>query len=282
MLMRVLIGVMIIVAIAVGATFYSGYVDQSNTADSLTSKNLTSEKAVKTILNSNKSLESEIADLSAQIDHAKTNLNLANKPLPDITNSNVIVRKIITFGDSVGVTVIPLNTKDWTQSRIDNNVYHVFKMTVEINGPRQKVIDYIKKIQDSVDNYLVIESLTMKPVETTNDITGTEATQAPSIALINPVAMYTGGSVVITGNHFAGVTNVSFGGVSASSYIINSDVQITAVVALGSSGSVTVSNPIGSSEYTGFTYLGATPPLATPATVLSDTKVNVDFAIYAK
>jgi hypothetical protein len=282
MLMRVLIGVMIIVAIALGATFYSGYVDQSNTADSLASKNLTSEKAVKTILNSNKSLESDIADLAAQIDQARINLNLANKPMPEMTNSNVIVRKIITFGDSVGVSVIPLSTTDWTQSRIDNNAYHVFKMEVEINGPRQKVIDYIKKIQDSIDNYLVIESLTMTPKETTNDISGTEATQAPIIALINPTAMYTGGSVVITGNHFTGVTNVSFGGVSATSFIVNSDVQITAVVALGSSGSVTVSNPIGTSEYPGFTYLGATPPLATPATVLSDTKINVNFAIYAK
>jgi len=180
MLMRVLIGVMIIVAIALGATFYSGYVDQSTTADALTAKNLTSEKAVKTILNSNKSLESDIADLSAQIDQAKTNLTLANKPLPDMTNSNVIVRKIITYGDSVGVTVIPLSTTDWTQSRIDNNAYHVFKMSVEVTGPRQKAVDYIKKIQDSVDNYLVIESLTMTPKETTNDISGTEATKLQS------------------------------------------------------------------------------------------------------
>jgi hypothetical protein len=85
--------------------------------------------------------------------------------------------------------------------------------------------------------------------------------------------------VVITGSNFVGATEVKFGGTSAS-FVINTETQITAKVGIGTSGNVTVTNSIGTGSLTGFSYLGATP-LASP-NPSTDTKANLDFAVYAK
>jgi Flp pilus assembly protein TadG len=283
MLMRLLIGMMIIVALALGATFYSGYLDQSSAADALVQKNNTSNLTLSKITKSTSDVESEIADISAQINKAQNTLDLETKTLPAMTNSNAIVGKILTFGDQLGVTVIPLNTRDWASIRINKNDFHVFRMSVEVNGPQQKVVDYVKRIQDSLDQYLVVEKLEMSKLETASqNFTGPAPTEAPVISSFAPTSAYTGQNVIITGSNFTGTTNVSFGTNSASSYIINSDNQITAVVAIGASGDVSVVNAVGTTSLSGFTYTGATPPLASPASNIIDTKVNLDIAIYAK
>ena len=68
----------------------------------------------------------------------------------------------------------------------------------------------------------------------------------PSIAGFAPSSGPTGTTVTITGAQFTGATEVAFGGTSAQSFSIDSDTQITAVVAVGTvTGNVTVTNPGG-------------------------------------
>ena len=99
---------------------------------------------------------------------------------------------------------------------------------------------------------------------------------APSILGVSPISGLTSGgqSVTITGSHFSGATGVSFGGVAASSIVINSDTKITAVTPthVASTVNVTVSSPSGtsaSSPADQFQYAavnGTAPPtVATPA-----------------
>jgi hypothetical protein len=284
MLMRLLIGVMIIVALALGATFYSGYLDQSSAADALVQKNNASNLTLSKITKSTSDVENEIADIAAQITKAQKTLDLETKTLPAMTNSNVIVGKVLTFGDQIGVTVIPLSTKDWMTIKINKNDFHIFRMSVEVNGPQPKIVDYIRQVQNSIDQYLVIEKLEMAKLETIPQrFTGPAPTEPPVISSFSPTSAYTGQNVTITGSNFTGTTNVSFGTNSASSYIINSDTQIKAVVAIGASGDVSVVNAIGTTSLSGFIYLGASPPPeATPPSNVVDTKVNLDIAIYAK
>ena len=66
----------------------------------------------------------------------------------------------------------------------------------------------------------------------------------------------TGDSVVITGTYLTGATTVSFGGTAASSFTVNSDTQITAVVGSGSSGSISVTTSRGTATFPGFSYYG--------------------------
>jgi hypothetical protein len=77
----------------------------------------------------------------------------------------------------------------------------------------------------------------------------------PTVTSFSPVSAVTGVTITITGTNFTGATDVSFGGTSASSFIVVSATQITAVVASGTSGSVQVTTAGGSGSKTGFTYV---------------------------
>jgi hypothetical protein len=90
----------------------------------------------------------------------------------------------------------------------------------------------------------------------------------PTVTAINPSAgpISGGTTVVITGSNFTNATGISFGGVPATSFSVNSDTQITAIAPAGSAGvvDVTVSNPFSTSATSSadqFTY--EAPPTVT-------------------
>jgi hypothetical protein len=64
-----------------------------------------------------------------------------------------------------------------------------------------------------------------------------------TISSFTPLYGVTGTPVTITGTNLSTVTSVTFGGVPAQSFIINSPTQITAIVGSGASGQVVVDNP---------------------------------------
>jgi hypothetical protein len=81
---------------------------------------------------------------------------------------------------------------------------------------------------------------------------------APTITLFTPTSGNTGTSITITGANFTGTTAVSFGGVLAQSFVVNSPTSITAIVGAGASGNVSVITPGGTATATGFTYNAVT------------------------
>lgn len=78
----------------------------------------------------------------------------------------------------------------------------------------------------------------------------------PNITSYNPMAASTGTTVTITGTNFTGASNVSFGGTPALSFNVISNTSIQAVVGNGTSGTVSVTNAIGTGTIGGFTYTG--------------------------
>ncbi len=82
----------------------------------------------------------------------------------------------------------------------------------------------------------------------------------PYVADYTPKTAITGTAVTITGRNFTSATAVSFQGVAATSFTINSDTSITAIVGAGATGSVIVTNPYGQDSAAGFTY-GAVPSI---------------------
>jgi len=99
----------------------------------------------------------------------------------------------------------------------------------------------------------------------------------PAISSFTPTSAGSGTSVVITGTNFTGATAVSFGGTAASSYTVDSDTQITAVVGAGTSGSVGVTTPGGTATKSGFVWLeaGTTISTSTNATDLTLTEGSI-------
>jgi sugar lactone lactonase YvrE len=78
-----------------------------------------------------------------------------------------------------------------------------------------------------------------------------------AINSFSPVTAGTGSTITILGSGFTGATAVAFGGNAAQSFTVISDSEITAVVAGGASGSISVTTPNGASTLAGFNYLKA-------------------------
>jgi hypothetical protein len=76
----------------------------------------------------------------------------------------------------------------------------------------------------------------------------------PTITAFTPLTGGTGTPVTIRGTHFTGTTVVSFGGTAATSFSIVSDTVLTAIVASGASGSVSVTNTYGTATQAGFVF----------------------------
>ncbi|HVU95342.1 MAG TPA: T9SS type A sorting domain-containing protein [Puia sp.] len=87
--------------------------------------------------------------------------------------------------------------------------------------------------------------------------------QAPHIDWLSVNGASSGEAVQIHGSHLTGVTAVRFGAVNATSFTINYDSMITAVVGGGASGYVSVWSPNGVDSQAGFTYF----PTILPARV---------------
>lgn len=99
----------------------------------------------------------------------------------------------------------------------------------------------------------------------------------PAITSFTPTSTGAGQTVVITGNNFTNASDVYFGGIAATSFIVNSSTQITAVVGLGKSGSVTVVTPLGRISAPGFTHPGPSISFFNPqyAGTLSTSPVTI-------
>jgi len=81
-----------------------------------------------------------------------------------------------------------------------------------------------------------------------------EVKPEPFLQSFTPTNGTVGTPIIISGANFTGVTGVSFGGIAASSFVINSPTSITAVVANGASGNVSVTNNFGTGSLAGFVF----------------------------
>lgn len=104
---------------------------------------------------------------------------------------------------------------------------------------------------------------------------GTGFTSAPTITSFTPTTAGFNATVVITGTFLSGTTAVSFGGTAASSFVVNSDTQITAAVGSGTSGIVSVTTPFGTGTLAGFTWLSPTITSFTPTSGVTGTTVII-------
>ena len=118
--------------------------------------------------------------------------------------------------------------------------------------------------------------------------TGT-SNSSPTVSGLNPSSggLSGGMSVIITGSNFTGATGVSFGGVAASSFTVNSATQITAVApAASAAGSVdvTVTTPSGTSATSAadqFTYVAAPSITSQPTSQTVNVGQSASFSVSA-
>ena len=105
---------------------------------------------------------------------------------------------------------------------------------------------------------------------------------SPLINSFSPDSAFSGTTITIVGKYFTAATNISFGGVSATSFTVENDSTITAVVGNGASGAVNVSNSFGQGTLSGFTYLSA-PIVSTfyPKNAYSDSSITIKGSFFS-
>lgn len=101
----------------------------------------------------------------------------------------------------------------------------------------------------------------------------------PFIRSFTPATCISGTTVKINGSNFTGATSVSFGGVPASSFIVDFATGITAIVGAGASGNVSVTTANGTASLSGFSFVGPvitsfTPIIADAGTIVTITGSN--------
>jgi photosystem II stability/assembly factor-like uncharacterized protein len=99
----------------------------------------------------------------------------------------------------------------------------------------------------------------------------------PILNSFGPARAGNGTVIQITGENFTGVSSVTFGNIPAASFTINSQTSITAIVAAGASGNVTIVSPHGSVSKPGFIFT-TVPVISSFAPVLGP--VGSDVKIY--
>lgn len=92
----------------------------------------------------------------------------------------------------------------------------------------------------------------------------------PAITSFTPTKGGPNSKVIITGSGFSGATSVSFGGVPALSFTVDSAAQITAVVGNGNSGGILVTTPGGTTTAQSFTFVPAPTILSFTPTVTGE------------
>jgi hypothetical protein len=77
----------------------------------------------------------------------------------------------------------------------------------------------------------------------------------PSITSISPDSGATGATILLSGTGFTGTSILTFGGTPASSFTVLTDSTISAVVGVGSTGSVAITTPTDTASIGGFHYI---------------------------
>jgi hypothetical protein len=102
----------------------------------------------------------------------------------------------------------------------------------------------------------------------------------PLISSFIPTSAASGSTITITGSNFNGAIGVSFGGIAAQSFIVVSATTITAVVANGSSGNVSVTTSNGTNILSGFTFVtpSQSPTISSfsPTSATAGTQVQIN------
>lgn len=165
--------------------------------------------------------------------------------------------------------------------------------TVTISGSGFMALSYFRFGGVNAASYRIVSDSVIRAVPATTGASGeitletpggtarragfTFLAPLPTITQFTPQQASVGDIVNIFGTNFTGATAVRFGGRAAASFVINSPTQITARVANGTSGSVTVVTPGGTATLAGFVFIPAPPRIRSfaPASVGAGTTITI-------
>jgi Leucine-rich repeat (LRR) protein len=147
------------------------------------------------------------------------------------TEISVTGANFTALSDIAAITIggVPVDSYRVIKKGLDGTVGElVFKISHRVSGPLE--ILNIAGSTSSTVNFTYVDP--------------------PTITEFSPMTSATGKAVRITGTNFIQVRNVAFGGITAASFTVPSSTAIIAIVGSGTSGTLTVSNIVGTTTST--------------------------------
>ncbi|MGM0581506.1 MAG: BspA family leucine-rich repeat surface protein [Bacteroidota bacterium] len=222
--------------------------------------------------------ETQATDIEfSEIAHTQMNLSWTN---------GAGARRLVLAKQDVAVDASPADLTTYAADTVFSEgdeigsgnfvVYNGADSSFTITGLEEGTIYHFQVFEYNGENGLEVYN-----TSTANGNPASEETLAtPIITSFTPTSAAEDDNVIIQGENFTGASLVSFGGIDATSFTVESDTEITATVGNGDSGDVLVTTPGGTATQAGFEFIPAPiidafdPALAAEGDTISITGSN--------
>lgn len=156
--------IFIIAALAASGFFAINYFQDSTSADNLQKQIETTNTKVQEVTASTGSLTAEIEALKASQAEIQAAL-VTESPVPiDKPDPTQVIRSVMDLGVKYSLTIIPLSASDWSNVKVQQGSYEVFRMNFKIDGTEKQLVDFVRELPDLYP-VVVIESFSITPVK---------------------------------------------------------------------------------------------------------------------
>jgi len=97
-------------------------------------------------------------DLQQRLEAAQASLAAEQSALPSEVDTTQVIDTILRLANECGVKAIPLATEPWTEEKIGEHGYHVFRLSMAVEGGFSQLVDFVKKLEKGGFNTLIVEN----------------------------------------------------------------------------------------------------------------------------
>ena len=98
-------------------------------------------------------------DLEQRLAAAEANLVAEQSVFPSKVGTTQIINSILELADAYGVKAIPLASRPWLKEKVGKHEYHVFKLTIVIEGNFSQLVSFVSKLEGGGFETLVTQNL---------------------------------------------------------------------------------------------------------------------------
>ena len=99
------------------------------------------------------------ADLDEQLANAQDSLWEMQESFAIDTNNTRIVNSILRLAEENGINAIPLATQDWTQAKVLEQDYYVFRIELAVTGNCTQLVNFLNYLENSEPKTLILENV---------------------------------------------------------------------------------------------------------------------------
>lgn len=161
MLIKILFAIPLIAAIALAGVFYNDYQNKSSEADTLAQKVQAERALEQSLTQQTRTLTSQLDELNLTVQRLQADVDNVAVNVPERMNSNDILEKVLDLGETHQVTVIPLNSRDWSSTKLGQNEYQIFHMSLSLKGEQEAIVNFLAEMQSELYPTLVLEDVSL-------------------------------------------------------------------------------------------------------------------------